>query len=152
MHPSNKRSKKNLDFLYEMLAPGTVVQKTDQNTLVFREPGKLKVTDRISSIAKFGTRDERKTQLTEYNNRRGSRNFEKSTEAKILSQIKELKRIQKGDRKMKHRKGDTTSVISPNRSNIARAMRVRMPKVPPNLAPPENSFKTEAISAPQVTT
>ena len=51
----NKRSKKNIDGLYEVLAPGSVVQKTDQFTSVIREPGKLEVTVRNSDIAKFGT-------------------------------------------------------------------------------------------------
>ena len=52
----HKRSKKNLNGLYEVLAPGSVVQKTDQNTSVIREPGKMEVTVRNSDIAKFGTR------------------------------------------------------------------------------------------------
>ena len=72
-HP-NKRSKRNLDGLYEVLAPGSVVQKADQYTSVIREPGKLEVTVRNSDIAKFGTRDERRTKLTEYINRRGPGN------------------------------------------------------------------------------
>ena len=46
-HP-HRRSKKNLDGLYEVLAPGSVVQKTDQYTSVIREPGKLEVTVRNS--------------------------------------------------------------------------------------------------------
>ena len=54
----HKRSKKNLDGLYEVLAPGSVVQKTDQYTSVIREPGKLEVTVRNGNIAKFGTRNE----------------------------------------------------------------------------------------------
>ena len=95
-HP-NRRSKKNLDGLYEMLAPGSVVQKTDQYTSVIRESGKLEVTVRNSDIAKFGTHDERKTQLMEYVNRRGPRVHEKSTEAKSLSHTKEFTRIQKDD-------------------------------------------------------
>ena len=66
-HP-NKRSKENLDGLYEVSAPGSVVQKTDQYTSVIREPGKLEVTVRKSDIAKFGTRDQRNTKLTEYIN------------------------------------------------------------------------------------
>ena len=82
---------------------------------------------------------------------KGARNSEKSTENQILSHIKEFTRPQKGDRNMKHRKRDTASNISSNRSNIARAMRVRMPKVPLILAPQENSFEHEANSAPQVT-
>ena len=36
---------------------------------------------------------------------------------------------------MKHRKRETGSGVSSNKSNIARAMRVRMPKVPDNFAP-----------------
>ena len=56
-HP-DRRSKNNLDGLYEVLAPGSVVQKTDQYTSVIREPGKLEVTVRNSVITKFGTRDE----------------------------------------------------------------------------------------------
>ena len=91
-HP-HKRSKKNLDGLYEVLAPGSVVQKTDQYTSVIREPGKVEITVRNSDIAKFGTRDERKTKLMEYVNRRGPRIQEKTTEAKIFSHIKESTRI-----------------------------------------------------------
>ena len=64
---------------------------------------------------------------------------------------KKITRIQKCDRKMKHRKRDTASCVSSNRSNIARAMRVRMPKRPPNLVPPENSIQPEASSGKQIT-
>ena len=125
-HPHN-RSKKNLDGLYEVLAPGSVVQKTDQYTSVIRELGKVEVTVPNSDIAKFGIRDERKTKLMEYVNCRGPRTHEKTTEAKIFSHIKESTRIQKGDRKMKHRKRKTGSGVSSNKSNIARSMRVRIP-------------------------
>ena len=45
----------------------------------------MEVTVRNSDIAKFGTREERKTKLTDYINRRGPRTHEKTTEAKILS-------------------------------------------------------------------
>ena len=93
-HP-NRRSKKNPDGLYEVLAPGSVVQKTDQYTSVIREPGKVEVTVRNSDIAKFGTRDETKTKLMEYVNRRGPRTHEKTSEAKIFSHIKESTRIKK---------------------------------------------------------
>ena len=87
----HKRSKKNLEGLYEVLAPGSVVQKTDQYTSVIRELGKMEVTVTVrnSDIAKFGTREERKTKLTDYINRRGPRTHEKTTEAMILSHIKE---------------------------------------------------------------
>ena len=141
-HP-NRCWKKNLDGLYEVLAPGSVVQNTDQYTSVFREPRKLEITVRNSDIAKFGTRDEQKTQLMEYVNRKWLRVHQKSTEAKNLSHTKEFTRIQKGDRKMKHRQRDTGSRVSSNKSNIARAMRVRMPKVPANLVPPETTSQPE---------
>ena len=116
-HP-NRLSKKNLDALYEVLAPGSVVQKTDQFTSVIREPGKLEVTVRNSDIANFVTRDERKTKLAEYVNRRGPRVHEKSAEAKILNHTKEFTLIQKFDSKMRHRKRDTVSGVSSNSSNM----------------------------------
>ena len=112
----------------------------------------MEVTVRNSDIANFGSRVERKTNLTEHVNRRGPRSFEKSTEAKILSHIKEFTRIQKGDPKMNHRTRDTASGISSNRSNFAKEeMRVKVPNVPPNIAPPETAFVLEAISVPQMT-
>ena len=134
------------------MAPGSVVQKTDPNTSVIREPGKLEVTVRNSDIAKLGTREERKTKLMDYVNRRGPRIHEKTTEAKIFSHIKETTCVQKGDRKMKHRKQETGSGVSSNRSNIARAMRVRMSKVPENFAPPETSSQPEAAPEQQIIT
>ena len=79
----------------------------------------------------------------DYVKRRGPRVHEKSTEAKILSHTKEFTQIQKGDLKMKHRKRDTGSGVSSNKSNIARAMQVRMPKVPANLVPPETTSQLE---------
>ena len=47
---------------------------------------------------------------------------EKTTESKILSNIKESTRNQKADRKMKRRKRETGSGVSSNRSNIASAI------------------------------
>ena len=141
----HKRSKKNLDGLYGVLAPGSVVQKTDQYTNVIHELGKLEVTVKNSDIAKFGTRDERKSKLMDYVNRRGPLVHEKTTEVKILSHIKESTRIQKVDRKMKHRKRETTSGVSSKRSSIARAMQIRMPKVPENFAPPETHPRNKKL-------
>ena len=112
----------------------------------------MEVTVRNSDIAKFGTREERKIKLTENFNRRGHRTHEKTTEAKILSHIKECTRIQKGDRKMKHRKRETGSGVSSNKSNIARAMRVRMPKVPENFAPQVIPEIPEAAPEQQIIT
>ena len=159
---ARKRSKKNLDGLYELSAPGSVVQKTDQYTSVIRKPGKVVVTVRISDIAKYKTPDERKTKLMEYVNRRGPRIHEKTTEAKMFSHIKESTLIQKGDRKMKHCKRETGSGVSSTKSNIARAMRVRMPKIPENFAsqelpsiqetaPEQQIITTEVLIAPPPT-
>ena len=89
-HP-NKRSKKNIDGLYQVLAPGFGVQKTNQYTSVIREPGKLDAIVRNSNIAKFGNRNERKIKMTDYINRRWPRILGKSTETKILSQTKSLR-------------------------------------------------------------
>ena len=71
-------------------------------------------------------------------------------EAKKLSH-KRIHKNSEGDRKMKHPKRDTASGVSSNQSNIARAMLVRMPKVPPNLMPPEIPIQPEASSGQQNT-
>ena len=61
--PRMKRSKKSLDGLYEVLAPGSSVVKTDTFTSVIKEPGKRNETIRNSDLAKFGTKTERQTEL-----------------------------------------------------------------------------------------
>ena len=57
--PRTKRSKKSLDGLYDVLAPGSSVIKTNEHTSVIKEPGKRDVTIRNSNLAKFGTKAER---------------------------------------------------------------------------------------------
>ena len=52
----------------------------------------------------------------------------------IQSHSKEFTRKQKGDKKMKHRKRDPGSGVSSSKSNISRAMRGRIPKIPNFLA------------------
>ena len=116
------------------------------------KPGSWRPQSKNCDIATFGTPDDRKTKLTEYINRRVPRVHEKSTEAEILSQKKEFTRIQKGDQKMKHRKRDKASGVSSNKSNFARAMRVRMPKVSPNLVPPKTPLQPETNSDQQIIT
>ena len=61
--PRTKRSKKSLDGLYDVLAPGSSVVKTDTFTSVIKEPGKRDVTIRNSVLAKFGTKADRQTEL-----------------------------------------------------------------------------------------
>ena len=54
-----RRSKKNLEGLYEVLAPGANILKVSPTTSTIKEPGKPVVTVRNSDIAKFGTQLER---------------------------------------------------------------------------------------------
>ena len=49
-----RRSKKNLEGLYEILAPGLHILKVSPTTSTIKEPGKPVVTSRNSDIAKFG--------------------------------------------------------------------------------------------------
>ena len=61
--PKSKRSKKSLDGLYEVLAPGSSVMKTDAYTSVIKQLGKREVMIRNLDLAKFGTKAERQTDL-----------------------------------------------------------------------------------------
>ena len=125
-----RRSKKKLEGLYEVLAPGSHILKVSPTTSTIKEPGKQIVTVRNSDIAKFGTHQERQTPLKVYADRRGPRSGEKTVEELIHSHIKEYSRKQKGDKKMKHRKRAPGSGVSSQKSNISRAMRGRVPKLP----------------------
>ena len=58
--PRTKRSKKSLDGLYEVFAPGFSVVKTDAYTSAIKEPGKREVTICNSDLAKFGLRQSAK--------------------------------------------------------------------------------------------
>ena len=69
-----------------------------------------------------------------YVDRGGPRSGEKLVEEMIQSHIKEFTRKQKRDKKMKQRKRDPGSGISSSKSNISRAMRGRIPKLPSFLA------------------
>ena len=129
-----KRSKKNLEGLYEVLAPGSHILMVSPPTSTIKEPGKPIVTVRNSDIAKFGTQLERQIPLKVYADRRGPRSGEKIVEELIHSHIKEFTRKQKGDKKMKHRKREPGSGVSSTKSNISRAMRGRIPKTPNFLA------------------
>ena len=57
----SQRQKKNLDGLYEVLAPGSTVCKVSPTTSVIKEPNGQEVRMRNSDIAKFGTNAERDT-------------------------------------------------------------------------------------------
>ena len=62
--------KKNLDGLYEVLAPGSSVFKSNDYTSMIIEPVKREVTTRNSELAKFGTKAEKQTNLKCYAERR----------------------------------------------------------------------------------
>ena len=123
-----RRSKKNLEGLYEVLAPGSHILKVSPTTSTTKEPGKPVVPLRNSDFAKFGTQLERPTPLKAYADRRGPRSGEKIVEELIQSNVKEFSRKQKGDKKMKHRKRDPGKGVSSSKSNISRAMRGQIPK------------------------
>ena len=129
-----RRSKKNLQGLYEVVAPGSHILKVSPTTSTIKEPRKTIVTVRISDIANFGTQLERQTPLKASADRRGPRSGKKIVEEMIQSHIKDFTGKQKGDKKMKHRKREPGSGVSSTKSNISCAMRGRVPKVPNFLA------------------
>ena len=86
--PRTKRSKKSLDGLYDVLAPGSSVVETDTFTSVIKEPGKRDVTIRNSDFANFGTKAERQTELQVYANRRPKTPTGKTTEDLISHRAK----------------------------------------------------------------
>ena len=87
-----RRSKKNLEGLYEVLASGSHILKVSPTTSTIKEPGKPVVT------AKFGMQLERQTPLKEYADLRGPRSGEKLVEELIQSHVKEFTRKQNGDK------------------------------------------------------
>ena len=123
-----RRSKKTLEGLYEVLAPGSGTLKVSPTTSTIKEPGKPVVTIGNSDIAKLETQLVRQTQLKAYADRRGPRSGEKIVKELIQSHAEEFTRKQKGGKKMKHRKRDPGSGFSSSKSNISRAMRERIPK------------------------
>ena len=58
-----RRSKKNLEGLYEVLGPRSHILKVSPTTSTIKEPGKPIVTVRNSDIAKFGKQLDRQTPL-----------------------------------------------------------------------------------------
>ena len=129
--PRKKRSKKSLDGLYDVLAPGSSVIKTNEYTSVIKETGKRDVTIRNSNLAKFGTKAERDTELQVYANRRPKLPTGKTTEELINHLANESRKKLEGGKRMKHRKvADDVSIVSSIHSNVTRALRVRMPTKP----------------------
>ena len=124
---------KNLDGLYEVLAPGSSVVKTDTFTSVIKEPGKRDVTIRNSDLAKFGTKPERQTELQLYANRRPKTPTAKITEDLISHHAKEIRKKLEGGKRMEHQKiaGDISAVSSIH-SNVTHAFRLFEYECPQN--------------------
>ena len=135
----NQRQKKNLDGLYEVRAPGSTVCKVSTTTSVIKEPNRQEVRVRISDIAKFGTRAESDTDLTQNIERRPKKISEKTIEQKIYKHRRDLIRKDTGDKiiKRNRKQADDVSVISSGRScissasNVARSLKMRIPKKNP---------------------
>ena len=133
--PKSKRSKKSIDDLYEVLAPGSSVIKTDAYTSLIKEPGKREVKIRNSDLAKIGTKAERQTDLQIYANRRPKIPSGKITEDLINQHAREARKKLECNKKMKHKKiADDVSAVSSTHSNVTRVLRVRMPVKPKNLS------------------
>ena len=127
----SKRSKRDLRGLWETLAPGSTVVRTSPTTTVIKEPGVPEVRVRNSDIAKFGTRNERNTDLWQYA-QRGLLPSEKTTEEKIAQHTEDLKKKYRGEIKIRNRptQSDAASGVSSANSNIFKAMSSRKPKKP----------------------
>ena len=77
----SQRQKKNLDRLYEVLAPGSTVCRVSPTTSVIKEPNRQEVRVQNLDITKFGTRAEQDTDLTQYIERRPKKIYEKNDQA-----------------------------------------------------------------------
>ena len=73
-----------------MLAPGSTVCKVSPTTSVIKEPNRKEVRVQNSDIAKFGTKVERDTELTQYVERRPKKISEKTIEHKINKHRRDL--------------------------------------------------------------
>ena len=54
--PKTQHCRKSLDGLYQILAPGLSVVKSDENASIIKEPGKREIIICHSDLAKFGTK------------------------------------------------------------------------------------------------
>ena len=123
-NPKDKRSKKSLDGLYEVLAPGSSVIKSNAYTSIKKEPWKREVTIRNSALAKFGTKAERQTDLRNYADRKPEVPTGKITEDLINQHAKEARRKLEGNKTIKHKRiADDMSAVSSIHSSVSRALR-----------------------------
>ena len=128
--------KKNLDGLYEVLAPGSTVCKVSPTTSVIKNSNGQEVRVQNSDNAKFGTKAERYLDFGQYLERRPKKIYEKTVEQKIVNHRRDLVRKNLVDKKIKRNKkqADDIIVVSSGRScistasNVARSLKIKIPK------------------------
>ena len=134
--------------LYELLAPGSTVLKEDNNFYSITEPGTPQVKVPRADVEKFGTKKEKETPLAQYAERRPKTPTGRVTEDKITKHASDLRRKLEGDKKIVRRnQADDVSVVSSIRSNVSRALRVRVPVKPPR-PPPPSPIKSQQQQGP----
>ena len=124
-----RRSIKNLDGLYQVLAPCLNIIKVSPTTSTKKEPGKPILTVLISDIASLGTLQKRQTPLKVYADQRGLCTCEKLLDVQIQSHVKQFTRKLKGDKNIKHRRREPGIGVSFSQSIIPCGMRGRIPKI-----------------------
>ena len=130
------RQKKNLEGLYEFLAPGITVVEPNLATGFIKEPNKSEITVRKSDVAKFRTKHETDTDLAHYAVRWPPKINEKILEQKAQNNNKDLSGRDLGSKKVKRfkKQSDKICVVfaAPScistTSNVAWALKMRIPK------------------------
>ena len=122
----SQQQKKNFDGLHGELAPGSTVCKVNPTTSVIKEPNRQEVQVQNWDIAKFGTKAERDTELTQYIERRPKKIYEKTIEQKINKHRRDLIGKNTGDKKIKRnrKQADDISVVPSGRCCISSASNV----------------------------
>ena len=144
-----------MDGLYELLAPGSSVIKSNEHTSVIKEPGIRKGNVRHSDLAKFGTKAELQTDLKCYAERRPKLPTGKTTEELISHHAKDARRKIEGNKKIQHKRiTDDMRCVSSIQSNVSRELRVRKPTKPKKTvvpAPPQPPIEIVADFAQSIT-
>ena len=109
-----KKNLKNLDGLFEVVAPSSTVGKVSPTTSIIKETNRPEIRVRNSGIAIFGTRNEQDTELGQYIERTSKKIHKKTLEQKIVNDRKNLTRKDLGSKKIKRnkRQPDDNSIFS----------------------------------------
>ena len=90
--PKKGPSKKNLIGLYEVLAQGSSVIKTDDHTSIIKEPGKKELNIQNSDLANTGNNAEKQSELKDYAERRPKDPTGKTTEGLTIKHARDAKK------------------------------------------------------------